>query len=80
MAETVYRVRSAEDGGPCAVRHPEHGEYVVPNPAQRFTADDPLVTAYPWLFVRDNAASAAQQATSRQDYAPPEWRNRSRSR
>lgn len=48
------RVRPYSQGGPCAVRHPEHGEYVVPNPAQPYPADDPLVRAYPWLFVADD--------------------------
>lgn len=47
------RVRPYSDGGPCAVRHPEHGEMVVPGPAEVFRADDPLVKAYPWLFVSD---------------------------
>lgn len=54
MAEVEYRrVRPAHMGGPCAVRHPEHGELVVPNPAQPYRADDPLVLAYDWLFVKD---------------------------
>jgi hypothetical protein len=43
-----------------AVRHPEHGGYVVPSPAQTYPADDPLVRAYPWLF--DAEASAGQPA------------------
>jgi hypothetical protein len=47
------RVRPYSDGGPCAVRHPEHGELVVPDPAQVYRADDPIVTAFPWLFVSD---------------------------
>lgn len=47
------RVRPASQGGPCAVRHPEHGEMVVPNPAQPYRDDDALVEAYPWLFVSD---------------------------
>lgn len=49
----IVRVRPAHMGGPCAVRHPEHGELVVPNPAQPYSADDPLVREYPWLFVSD---------------------------
>jgi len=54
MSNVEYvRVRPASEGGPCAVRHPEHGEYVVPNPAQPYRADDALVKAYPWLFVTD---------------------------
>jgi hypothetical protein len=62
------RVRPAEHGGPCAVRHPEHGEYVVPNPAQPYPDDDPLVRAYPWLFVTDaelaeQTAAPIEQAT-----------------
>lgn len=37
----------------CAIRHPEHGEMVVPNPAQAYAADDPLVLAHPWQFETD---------------------------
>lgn len=37
----------------CAIRHPEHGELVVPNPAQAYSADDPLVLAHPWQFETD---------------------------
>lgn len=47
------RVRPYHLGGPCAVRHPDFGEFVVPNPAEAYRADDPLVIAYPWLFVAD---------------------------
>lgn len=37
----------------CAVRHPEHGELVVPNSAQAYRSDDPLVLAHPWQFETD---------------------------
>lgn len=37
----------------CAIRHPEHGELVVPDPRQAYSADDPLVLAYPWQFETD---------------------------
>lgn len=60
----LVRVRPASQGGPCAVRHPEHGEYVVPNPAQPYRDDDPLVAAYPWLFVSDEQAAGVEQATA----------------
>ncbi|HEX6968609.1 MAG TPA: hypothetical protein VF174_07355 [Micromonosporaceae bacterium] len=33
-----------------AVRHPQHGGFVTPSPAQTYAADDPLVRAHPWLF------------------------------
>jgi hypothetical protein len=48
------RVRPPELGGVAAVRHPEHGEYVVPSPGKPYRDDDPLVRAYPWLFVSDD--------------------------
>jgi hypothetical protein len=48
------RVRPPELGGVAAVRHPEHGEYVVPNPAVPYRDDDPIVRAYPWMFVTDD--------------------------
>jgi hypothetical protein len=35
-----------------------HGELVVPNPAEAFRDDDPLVKAYPWLFVSDEIEEA----------------------
>lgn len=35
---------------PHAVIHPVHGGFVVPQPMERYRADDPLVIAYPWLF------------------------------
>lgn len=38
---------------PHAVRHPDTGDYVVPNPTQPYRSDDPLVKAYPWLFEAD---------------------------
>lgn len=60
------RVRPASMGGPCAVRHPEHGELVVPNPAQPYRDDDPLVEAHPWLFVSDTGLTeddGVEQAT-----------------
>jgi hypothetical protein len=47
------RVRPPEFGGVAAVRHPEHGEYVVPSPNLAYRDDDPLVMAYPWLFMSD---------------------------
>jgi len=65
MPEKLVRVRPAHMGGPCAVRHPEHGEFVVPNPAQPYSANDPLVLEYPWLFVSDEAL--AEQAA----HVPP---------
>ncbi|ROP36282.1 hypothetical protein [Saccharothrix texasensis] len=40
---------------PSAVVHPEHGNFVVPRPGDRYAADDPLVTAFPWLFEDQNA-------------------------
>lgn len=62
---------------PCAVRHPEHGELVVPNPAQAYRDDDPLVRAYPWLFQADvdmpdpNRVESARSAPGdRRDYRP----------
>lgn len=37
----------------CAIRHPEHGELVVPDPRQAYRSDDPLVLAHPWQFESD---------------------------
>ena len=58
------RVRPASQGGPCAVRHPDHGELVVPNPAKPYPDDDPLVKAYPWLFVTDADLAADEPVTA----------------
>lgn len=41
-------------GGACAVRHPNNPEmFVVPDPKTPYRDDDPLVLAYPWMFVSD---------------------------
>lgn len=71
----IYRVRPASAGGPCAVRHPEHGEYTVPNPADQYTESDPLVRAYPWLFVID-AETADQPPVETATRRPGEHRGR----
>lgn len=73
----MVRVRPASEGGPCAVRHPEHGEYVVPNPAHAYPADDPLVREYPWLFRSDNDDQALVESATR---APGERRTTRRER
>ena len=41
-----------------AVRHPEHGGFVTPNPAHTYDESDPLVRAYPWLFTADGVEPA----------------------
>jgi hypothetical protein len=48
----VFRVRPHDEGGPVIVRTPWVGEGAmdVPNPAQDYAEDHPLVEAYPWLF------------------------------
>lgn len=66
----VVRVRE-----PHAVRHPETGQYVVPNPTQPYPDDDPLVQAYPWLFVSDadmdTEAAPVERAVSNPGYRRP---------
>jgi hypothetical protein len=54
MATTYLRVRPPA----CVLRHPDHGELVVPNPAIAYASDDPLVVAYPWQFARDDEMAA----------------------
>lgn len=56
----VYRVI---DPGQTAVQDPSgSGMYVVPDPRQPYRHDDPLVTAYPWLFLADeDAVESADQ-------------------
>lgn len=72
MSTSYVRVRPHVEGGPCAVRHPEHGEYVVPDPARPYRTDDPLVEAYPWLFRTD--AELAGEAVETTRKAPGESR------
>ncbi len=48
----VVRGRPRE-AGVCAVRHPETGAHIVPVPGEAYAANDPLVRAYPWLFVAE---------------------------
>lgn len=60
------RVRPASEGGPCAVQHPVHGQLIVPNPSETYDANDPLVRAFPWLFVDITEAGSpapVEQAT-----------------
>ncbi|WP_435585813.1 hypothetical protein [Micromonospora aurantiaca (nom. illeg.)] len=45
-----------------AVRHPEHGGFVTPSPADSYPADDPLVRAYPWLFSSEDDRPEAEPA------------------
>lgn len=55
----VLRVRPAHLGGPCAVYVPELGAHVVPNPAQPYDEDDPIVRAARWMFVADDELESA---------------------
>jgi hypothetical protein len=49
---------------PCIVRHPESGALMVPQPAETYRDDDPLVEAYPWLFASDaDLEAGVEQAT-----------------
>jgi hypothetical protein len=47
MARTVRVIN------PAAVRHPETGDMVVPDPRIPYRDDDPLVVAFPWMFGSD---------------------------
>lgn len=59
-----------------AVRHPQHGGFVTPSPAQAYAADDPLVRAYPWLFsTEEELASRGAEPTLRES-APVEQATR----
>lgn len=48
---------------PAALRHPETGEFVVPDPRKAYRSDDPLVKAFPWAFASDADAAGVEQAT-----------------
>lgn len=56
-----------------AVRHPETGQYVVPNPTQPYPDDDPIVRAYPWMFRSDNEDDDApvERAVANPGYKRP---------
>jgi hypothetical protein len=60
MSDT-FRVRPASEGGPCAVYVPELGGHVVPNPAETYAEDHPLVQAARWMFVTDAEMAARGQ-------------------
>lgn len=47
-----YRVR--EEIGPCVVSHPQTEQFIAPDRGKRYRADDPLVTAHPWLFIAES--------------------------
>jgi hypothetical protein len=59
MTKTL-RVRPAHLGGPCAVFVPELGAHIVPNPAQPYDEDDPIVRAARWMFVTDDEMDSAR--------------------
>lgn len=63
---------------PHAVRHPETGAYIVPNPALPYADDDPLVLAYPWLFAADDddAERGVERAVAHPGYRRPAKRLR----
>ena len=70
-----------------AVRHPEHGGFVVPNPADTYRADDPLVRAYPWLFSTEDELADTDRSALRESVpieqatrAPGEKRGTRRAR
>lgn len=70
-----------------AVRHPEHGMFVTPNPADTYAADDPLVKAHPWLFSteeelaeRDTAPKPEAVPIEQATRAPGERRTTRRGR
>jgi len=54
----MYRVT----GDPCAVRHPESGVLIVPDRSRPWPADDPLVRAYPWMFIPEGETRPAKPA------------------
>jgi hypothetical protein len=60
MGKKVLRVRPASMGGPCAVYVDSLGTHVVPNPAQPYDEDDPIVQTAPWMFVADEELESAK--------------------
>jgi hypothetical protein len=60
MAKQKLRVRPSHLGGPCAVWVPEMGAHMVPNPAQPYDEDDPIVKAARWMFVTDDELESAK--------------------
>lgn len=60
MAKKLLRVRPAHMGGPCAVYVPELGAHMVPNPAQPYEENDPIVKAARWMFVSDDELESAE--------------------
>lgn len=70
-----------------AVRHPEHGGFVTPNPADTYADTDPLVRAFPWLFStedelaeRDAKPAPESVQVEQATRAPGERRNVRRQR
>lgn len=59
-----------------AVRHPEHGGYVTPNPADTYDADDPLVRAHPWLFSTEQELAGREPEPALRESAPIEQATR----
>lgn len=61
-----------------AVRHPETGQYVVPNPTAAYRDDDPIVLAYPWMFKSDNDAERPAEQPIERAVANPGYRRPTR--
>lgn len=72
MADKPKTVRANQAA---AVRHPEHGGFVTPNPSDTYPADDPLVRAYPWLFSSEEELASRPDETLRES-APIEQATR----
>jgi hypothetical protein len=70
---------------PSAVKHPESGGMMVPDPRRTYAADDPLVKAYPWMFEpagerRPEAGPPDSVSIERATRAPGERRRTRRPR
>lgn len=76
MATTYLRVKPPI----CALRHPEHGGFVTPNPAIAWASDDPLVLAYPWQFATDDEMAEGLAEIVESVPVPPVKQARPRAR
>jgi hypothetical protein len=61
-----------------AVRHPESGALVTPNPSDPYRDDDPLVKEYPWLFASDADREQQDAPVEQATRAPGEKRTTAR--
>lgn len=54
----ALRVREHYKNNPCAIYDPASGVHLVPDASRRYDADEAIVKAAPWYFIREGEDEA----------------------